>query len=138
MRARATEDVFRIASETDRFWCAREVRRYARDLGFDERAQWELAIVVAELVSNAVRYAGSGTLRLRTASGNRAGMEIVVADSGGAGRNAIAGITPAATPVPPQGLGLGLRTVRCLSHEVSIERSSNGGTVVTAARYLAP
>jgi anti-sigma regulatory factor (Ser/Thr protein kinase) len=91
--------------------------------------------VVAELVSNAVRYAGSGTLRLRETTGRRAGMEIVVSDSGGAGA---AGARAARPPAPRPGLGLGLRTVRCLSHAVSIERSSNGGTVVTAARYLAP
>jgi len=136
---RSSEDVFRVAAETDRFWCAREVRRFARELGFGERAQWELAIVVAELVSNAVRYGGSGTLTLRRACGPRAGMEIVVADSGGAGWRVEAGPTPAATPAGTRpGLGLGLRTVRCLSHDVSIDRTRNGGTVVTAARYLAP
>jgi anti-sigma regulatory factor (Ser/Thr protein kinase) len=129
VNARSAPDVFRVASETDRFWCASEVRRFARDLGFGERAQWELAIVVAELVSNAVRYAGSGMLTLRTTSGPRPGMQIVVADPGGPGWTARR---------EPPGLGLGLRTVRCLSHEVSIERDPDGGTVVTAARYLAP
>jgi serine/threonine-protein kinase RsbT len=129
VNARSAPDVYRLASETDRFWCAREVRRFAGDLGFGERAQWELAIVVAELVSNAVRYAGSGTLTLRLTSGPRAGMQIVVADPGGRGWTA---------PRERPGLGLGLRTVRCLSHEVSIERDPDGGTVVTAARYLAP
>ena len=78
MKSRSAEDVFSVSSETDRFWCAREVRRAARDLGFDEEAQWELAIVAAELVSNAVRYAGSGMLTLRAAPGRRPGMEIVV------------------------------------------------------------
>jgi anti-sigma regulatory factor (Ser/Thr protein kinase) len=136
VEARSNEDVFRVASETDRFWCASEVRRYARNLGFGERAQWELAIVAAELVSNAVRYGGSGMLKLRTTSGPRAGMEIVVADSG-SGPAATAGSAPAATPSAARtGLGLGLRTVRCLCHEVSIERDYQGGIVVTAARYL--
>jgi anti-sigma regulatory factor (Ser/Thr protein kinase) len=129
MEALATEDVFQVAAETDRFWCGREVRRFARAMGFGERAQWELAIVAAELVSNAVRYAAAGTLTLRTTTGPRAGMEIVVADRGGEGWRVWAA---------RRGLGLGLRTVRCLSHAVSIERAPNGGTVVTAARYLAP
>jgi serine/threonine-protein kinase RsbT len=131
---RRTEDVFRVDRETDRFWCAGEVRRFARELGFGERAQWELAIVVAELVSNAVRYAGSGTLTLRTRVGARTGIEMVVADPG-AGRMASGGASDAA---PRHGLGVGLRTVRCLSHEVSVERDEHGGTVVTAARYLDP
>jgi anti-sigma regulatory factor (Ser/Thr protein kinase) len=123
------EELFRVASETDRFWCAREVRRFAREMGFDEQAQWELAIVAAELLSNAVRYAGSGTLALRPATGPRRGVEIRVSDPGGR-----AWTEPSDRP----GLGLGLRTVRCLSDEVSIERDGGGGIVVTAARYLAP
>lgn len=133
-RANATDDVFRVAAETDRFWCAREVRRFARDLGFGERAQWELAIVAAELVSNAVRYGAEGTLTLRATPGARAGMEIVVADHGGDGWR----VWAEAPAGGRRGLGLGLRTVRCLSHEVSIEHAPDGGTVVTAARYLSP
>lgn len=122
--ARAAQELFRVDSETDRFWCAREVRRVARELGFGERAQWELAIAAAELVTNAVRYAGSGTLLLRPAEGPRRGMELVVADPGGAGAPR------------RRGLGLGLRTVRCLCDRVSIERDARGGTVVTAARWV--
>ncbi len=131
------EDAFRVGCETDRFWCACEARRFARNLGFDERAQWELAIVVAELVSNAVRYAGSGTVTLRTAPGSRTGMEIVVADRGAGAEPSGAGH---ASPGPgePRGLGLGLKTVRCLSDAVSIEPGEDGGMVVTASRYLAP
>ncbi len=139
MKPPSAEHVFSVSSETDRFWCAREVRSAARDLGFDEEAQWELAIVAAELVSNAVRYAGAGRLTVRAASGRRPGIEIVVADLGGAGWKVSGGGGPEATPAGPRpGLGFGLRTVQCLSHEVSIDRVSNGGTVVTAARYLEP
>lgn len=135
MNARPGERVFGVRAETDRFWCAAEVRRFARALGFGERAQWELAIVAAELVSNAVRYGGSGTLTLRAASSARAGIEIVVADRGGDGWRVSAGVAPLG---PRAGLGIGLRTVGCLSHELSIERRPSGGTVVTAARYLSP
>ena len=124
---RAAEPVvLQVGSETDRYWCAGEVRRFARDVGFPDRAQWELAIVAAELVSNAVRYAGSGTLTLRPAPGPRGGVLVVVADPGAT--------APAARA--RRGLGLGLRTVRCLCHDVSVERGPDGGTVVTAARYL--
>ena len=131
------KDAFRVDCETDRFWCAREARRFARDVGFGERAQWEIAIVVAELVSNAVRYAGSGTVTLRRACGPRAGMEIVVADSG-AGTEPLAPAPPPGSAEARRGLGLGLRTVRCLTDSVTIEAAAQGGTVVTASRYLAP
>ena len=125
-RSAAAPVVLRVSSETDRFWCARAVRGFAGDAGFDERAQWELAIVAAELVSNAVRYAGSGTLTLLPAPGPRGGVLVVVADPGATARATRA----------RRGLGLGLRTVRCLCHDVSVERGPDGGTVVTAARYL--
>ena len=135
VRAHATEDVFRVAAETDRFWCAREVRRFARDLGFGERAQWELAIVAAELVSNAVRYGADGDAH---AAGDARG-------AGGHGdrgrrprRRRLAGVGRGARRGRAGASGLGLRTVRCLSHEVSIEHAPDGGTVVTAARYLSP
>lgn len=128
--ARDSVDVFRVERETDRFWCAREVRRFAREVGFGERAQWELAIVTAELVTNAVRYGGSGTVMIRTPSGPRPGIELVVADPG----------ARAWDPAPGamrHGLGLGLRTVRLLSHQVTFDHDERG-TVVTASRYLDP
>lgn len=133
-----TENVFRINSETDRFWCAFEARRFAQNLGFGERAQWELAIVVAELVSNAARYAGSGTLTLRASLAPLAGMEIVVADPGPRCAAAAADASSAAPAGARPGLGLGLRTVGLLSHEVSFVRAPDGGTVVKAARFLRP
>ena len=120
--------LLRVSAETDRFWCAGAVRAYAGRLGFGERAQWELAIVAAELVANAVRYAGSGTLALQPAPGPRAGVLVVVADPGASARGGRASRA--------RGLGLGLRTVRCLCHDVRVERSASGGTTVTAARYL--
>jgi anti-sigma regulatory factor (Ser/Thr protein kinase) len=133
-----TENVFRISSETDRFWCAFEARRFAQDLGFGERAQWELAIVVAELVSNAARYAGSGTLTLRASPAPLPGMEIVVADPGPRPAATAVDAASAAPASAHPGLGLGLRTVSFLSHQVSFERDPNGGTVVKAARFLRP
>lgn len=128
--ARDSEDVFRVERETDRFWCAREVRRFAREVGFAERAQWELAIVMAELVTNAVRYGGSGTVTIRTPAGPRPGIELVVQDPGDRGRDREA--------ARRHGLGFGLTTVRCLSHQVTFDHDEHGGTVVTASRYLDP
>ena len=130
------EDAFRVGCETDRFWCAREARRFASEVGFAELAQWEIAIVVAELVANAVRHAGSGTVTFRRAPGPRAGMQIVVANE--SGEVATAGPAERAPAAGARrGLGLGLKTVRLLTDSVSIEAGVRG-LVVTASRYLAP
>lgn len=131
MTGRGRVSVFQVERETDRIWCAQEVRRLAREAGFGERAQWELAIVTAELVANAVRYGGSGTVTVRAPPGPRAGIQVVVADPG----------APRPDPTAKarrHGLGLGLATVRCLCHHVDFDHDDRGGTVVTASRYLDP
>jgi serine/threonine-protein kinase RsbT len=127
---------YRLCCDADRLWCAGEARRFACRLGFKERAQWELAVVVAELVSNAVQHAGSGTLLLRRAVGPRRGIEVVVSDQGPGMDSEEA--APRHPGVHRAGLGIGLRTVRCLMDVVSIASARGRGTVVTAVRFLEP
>jgi serine/threonine-protein kinase RsbT len=122
-----------LRCEADRLWCAGEARRFAQRLGFGDHAQWELAIVVAELVSNAVRYAGTGTLRMRPAPGARRGIEITVSDHGPG-----IDLGGAARTARRPGLGIGLRIVHCLMQRVSLEAAPDHGTVVTAVRFLEP
>ncbi|MBA3241742.1 MAG: ATP-binding protein, partial [Acidobacteria bacterium] len=61
----------------------RAVQRYASALGFREAQLAELAIVVQEIGTNAVRYAThGGGLHWTTPHGDEAGLEIFYADKG--------------------------------------------------------
>src|SRR5262245_36782191 len=73
---------FDIGNEHDRFWCAAEGRRFAALIGFDTKAQGEIAICIAELVSNVAKFAGTGTLELSAVKEPRVGIRIVVEDAG--------------------------------------------------------
>ena len=128
---------------TDHVVAGHLARKFARELGFDEQGANDIAISAAELVSNAVRHAGRGTLELRELEAPRAGIEIVVRDQGpgiaspelavedGWSRGGM--LSPDA--VPTKGLGRGLGAVRRLTDEAEI-RSMPRETVVIARRYV--
>ena len=71
-----------IGTEHERFWCAAEGKRFAASLGFDTTAQGEIAICIAELVSNVAKFAGRGTVTFTALDDPRIGMNIVVEDTG--------------------------------------------------------
>lgn len=58
-----------VTREEDRFACAAEGVRIGRWVGLSERAAQEVAIAIAELVSNAVRHGGGGTIEIRAIRG---------------------------------------------------------------------
>ena len=64
-------------------------QRIASDLGFASVARAELAIVVSELATNILKYAGKGEIRLRPVEtpGLGVGLEIVAEDRGPPIRN---------------------------------------------------
>jgi serine/threonine-protein kinase RsbT len=137
-----------VSREEDRFACAVEAMRIARWAGLSERAQQELAIAVAELVSNAVRHAGGGEIELRAIPGEdppepgrgRWGVQVVVRDSGPGMSPSLAGATPpGATPpgprLPGQGLGLGLGAVQRLMSSVEIRSNPGVRTEVIAEKW---
>lgn len=132
-----------VKREEDRFACAAEGVRIARWVGLSERAQQELAIAVAELVSNAVRHAGGGEVEIRAIRGERSrlGVEVIVRDSG-------PGIDPRlvalaadesayaqAPRLPGQGLGIGLGAVHRLMSSVVIRSSPGVSTEVVAVKW---
>lgn len=116
----------RCEHQTDHVVAASLAQRFARDLGFDDRAASAVAIVVGELVSNAVRHAGAGTLLLLALRGDLPGIEIQVRDEG-------PGIHQATLSGPHDNHGLA--AVMRLTDEIDIDTKS-GGTVVVARRYL--
>lgn len=131
------------AHATDHVLAAHVARKFARDVGFDERAANDIAISAAELVSNAVRHAGSGVLELRELRTPHPGVEIVVRDQGpGIASPELAlvdgwsrGSLLAPDAPPTRGLGCGLGAVRRLTDDTEI-RSMPRETVVTARRYV--
>ncbi len=131
------------AHATDHIVIGQLARRFAREVGFDERGASEVAISAAELVSNAVRHARVGTLELRELGAPRPGVEIIVCDEGpGIPSPDLAvvdgwsrGAPLAADARPSEGTGCGLGAVRRLTDDTEIE-SVPSRTIVTARRYV--
>jgi serine/threonine-protein kinase RsbT len=128
---------------TDHVVAAHLAKKFAREVGFNEQGANAVAISTAELVSNAVRHAGSGTLELRELKSPRIGVEIVVRDEG-------PGITSPEQAIvdgwsrgqqlepdarPTKGLGRGLGAVYRLSDSAEIQ-SAPRETVVIARRFV--
>jgi len=135
-----------IGSEHERFWCAAEGKRYAAAIGFDTTAQGEIAICIAELVSNAAKFAGHGTITISVLDEPRLGISIVVEDTG-------PGIEDPATsmqdgfsegrkldPGTPrrsgQGLGVGLGAVSRMMNHVEIVNVPPHGLRVVTMKWL--
>ncbi|AKT40421.1 ATP-binding protein [Chondromyces crocatus] len=145
-----------VRREEDRFACAAEGVRIARWAGLSDRAQQELAIAIAELVSNAVRHAGGGEIEVRAIRGvppnpnpsiaspvdknPRLGVEVIVRDSGPGIDPKLATATEesSSTPVPRlpgQGLGIGLGAVHRLMSSVVIRSAPGISTEVVAIKW---
>lgn len=137
---------FEISTEVDSVWCSRMCADAAAGIGFGGREIGAIAIAVSELVTNALKFAGGGTLSLRAITSPRNGIEIVVEDHG-------PGIDdPAAARVDgyseghllepedyahrTRGLGAGLGAVTRLMDEVEIESPQGGGARVVARKWL--
>ncbi|HRI70498.1 MAG TPA: ATP-binding protein [Polyangium sp.] len=135
-----------IGSEHERFWCAAEGKRFAALLGFDSTAQGEIAICIAELVSNVAKFAGHGTITFSVSDEPRTGMTIVVEDTGpgiedpatsmqdgfSEGRKLDPG-TPRRTG---QGLGVGLGAVSRMMNQVEIVNVPTRGLRVVTTKWL--
>jgi len=97
---------------------------FARRMGFDQRACWEIGIAVQELVSNIVRHAGGGHLELY------AGLDVleVIATDNGPG-------IPSALLAEGAGWPRGLGAVKRLMHELEIDSNPAAGTCIRARRF---
>lgn len=139
---------FDIGNEHDRFWCAAEGRRYAAVIGFDAKAQGEVAICIAELVSNVAKFAGRGTFKLSTVYEPRPGIRIVVEDAGPGiedpasvfedGFSEGKRIEPGVQRRHGQGLGVGLGAVARMMSHVEMENAPGRGLRVVCIKWLDP
>jgi serine/threonine-protein kinase RsbT len=139
---------FDIGSEHERFWCAAEGKRYAGAVGFDAKAQGEIAICIAELVSNVAKFAGRGTMTLEALDDPRVGIRIVVVDTGpgvedpesalqdgfSEGRR----LDPGTPRRSGQGLGVGLGAVSRMMSHIEISNVPQQGLRVVATKWLEP
>jgi phosphoserine phosphatase RsbX len=135
-----------IRQEFDAVWCSRDCSAFARSAGFSAKPAWEIAIVVSELVKNAARHAGAGTIIMRRVDGVREGVEIVVEDDGpgipdvsAAMRDGYSGgrmLMPEEVGRKGRGLGSGLGAVGRLMDEIEIENKPTSGLRVTARKWL--
>lgn len=124
-----------IRFPSDEAWCRVEARDFAADLGFGRPEAAAVAIVVSELASNALKFAGGGVILLRRLA-SPPGIEIEIDDDGpGLGR----GTAPEAVTVPAgrRSLGVGLGAVQRLTDWMQIEVRPGRGTTVTVRKWLA-
>ena len=56
----STIHVFDVTRDVDAVWIRGEAERFARSLGFSERAALEIATSVSELTTNVIKFAGRG------------------------------------------------------------------------------
>lgn len=145
-RTAKTVDSFQVRYVSDAVWAASRVRALALRYGMRWRARHELSVVISELVTNAVKFAGEGTVFIRQISSPKTGLEIEVEDHGpGVAEPELAvldgysegGMIPQdKDPRGRRGLGSGLAAVKRLSDELLIISPGEGGTRVVARKYL--
>lgn len=138
MRVRTLE----ITVEQDRIWASGEARRFAAALGFSTEEQARLALCVAELASNAAKYAGRGVIELAEIGEPAPGCRVRAADDGpgiACAEEAIRDgfsegrwLTPDVPLHERRGLGLGLGAVCRLMSEMRVLQRPKGGLVVEA------
>jgi len=142
----ATEVVFAVRHAHDGVWASARARSFAMSLGFRGTDLGAIAIVVSELVSNAVKFAGGGTVCLSELKSPRAGVQIRVEDVGpGIAEPSLAvrdgwsegrARRPEDPIVGRRGLGAGLGAVQRLMDELTIEARDPRGTRVTVRKFL--
>jgi anti-sigma regulatory factor (Ser/Thr protein kinase) len=126
--------------------CAAFVSRmFAREVGLNVRAQWEVSIAASELASNAMKFAGEGTLNLSRVDEPQQALVLEMTDNGSGIRDVAAsvvdGFSEGAIRSPDylrtgRGLGFGLGCVHRMMDEVQISTSPRMGTKVTAKKYM--
>lgn len=103
----------------------RRVQALAIEVGLSEKASHELALIVSELGTNAIRYGGGGRISVTAIrSGTRTGLEIRAEDHGpGIPDINLAFVDGFSTG---GGLGLGLGVVARLADELDVATADSG------------
>jgi serine/threonine-protein kinase RsbT len=137
--------VFQISHTHDPIFCSLKSMEFAVTAGLSGTALAELGIVVSELVTNVVRYAGTGVLTLRRLVDPRPGLELTVEDHGPGIEDIEAALADGysqgqtleqAPPGQKRSLGAGLGAVKRLMSEVAIENRPEGGVKIVACKWV--
>lgn len=128
----------RVLYEQDRLWLAERAVRVGADAGFDKETLGRIALCVSELVTNAVRHAGGGVLRVRVVQPAPVVLAIEMEDEGPGiampelavrdGYSKGRFIAPDDPRDTLRGLGTGLGALVRLSSSFSCEQREGGGT----------
>ena len=106
----------------------------ASDLGFDKTDCAEVALAVSEVVGNAVKHAGKGTLSIRLAA-NKKGLEFFVWDNG-QGVKSVKRVMVEGYSSKVGSLGVGLNAAKRAMDEFIIRSKPGLGTKVFMKKYL--
>lgn len=143
--------IWEVRYSTDAIWCGAQSKRMAKEIGFVEIDQAKIAIVVRELVSNVVKYAGKGKITIRhveneQSNTSKTGIEIFVEDKGPGIEDLVDALKDGYSQgrfidgenYDPnhQGLGAGLGSVCRFMDYISIENKPDGGLRVVVRKYL--
>lgn len=125
---------FAVTDRSHGAMISQHTRQLSHELGFASKKKGELDILVAELVSNLVKYGNDGELLIRPIQDNhQTGMEIISVDSG----PGMADPTQMLEDGVSTGgsLGQGLGAIQRLSDEFQLYSQPGTGTVVLARLY---
>lgn len=133
--------------EEESILCTSQALRYASRIGFTGQSLWQIATSVSELATNAIKYAGGGTITFRSLGDPRPGIEIVIVDRG-PGIEQIEqafqdGFTQGRLLSDDEllqctrgGFGGGLGAVRRLMDSVQMSNREGGGLEVVICKWL--
>jgi serine/threonine-protein kinase RsbT len=135
MKNRNTEETFiDLVEISDHAQVVYTVRRLTAQMGFDEVQQTLISTAASELSTNIIRYAGKGTVTLRTIhKENREGIEIVAEDEGPGIENIEEAMKEHFSK--GNGLGLGLSSVKRIMDEFDIQSKPGHGTRIVTMKW---
>ncbi len=124
----------RIEQEASVVEARRRAGVTASKLGFRAVQRTKIVTAASELARNIQMYAGSGEMEIKVVSGPRAGMLVRASDTGPGIPNldeVMAGATRS-----KRGMGLGLRGVKAMADDFTIDSGPGRGTWVSALFWL--
>jgi len=139
------EVVVEITLRADVLRCGTAARQVAARVGFERKRQQELAIIVQELASNILKFAGTGIVRIREIARPRAGIEVQAEDQGPGIEDVEAALRDGHTEGRDRlsrprhsrpSLGVGLGAVQRLADDLSITSPPGEGTLVVVRCFL--